>query len=163
MPRHLSACSPSVFSGDLHVISLFSTNWRVSLQADFNMKRQNVFQLRVRSIEKVPSATLDFFLFFRVVVWHFGSDLKSWDFFYVFCFLTENIKPEPTSMENVIPTPKSLRCWFSYAPIRVEIGPHRELEKVPEVGLSFWVHHWQMAKPKRFLVAVWSMSATEKI
>ena len=55
---------------------------------------------------------------------------------YDLCFLTENRKPETTQKKNVTPTSKSLGYWFSYEPTRVKIGPHRELEKNPEVGLS---------------------------
>ena len=47
------------------------------------------------------------------------------------------IKSETTQTENAIGHLKSLRYWFSYAPVRVEIGPRRELEINREVGLSF--------------------------
>ena len=102
------------------------------VQADFYMKRHNFFQLRVRSTEKSPKRCSGCFsaLSGGVVAFWVRFEIFEKIMFYVFCFLSE-----PTSMKNVTTTPKSLRCWFSYAPIRVQIRPHRELEN-SEVRLS---------------------------
>ena len=91
------------------------------------------FSLRVRSTEKSPEcgsgwfsfSALLLFLLFRVVVCLFWSDLILGKFS-VLCFLTEHRNPETTQTKKGTPTSKSLRSWFSYAPIRVKVGPHRQ-------------------------------------
>ena len=88
--------------------------------------------------KKIPGATLDVFSALSGGVMTFRVRFEIFEKFSALCFLAEKRKPEPTPTENVISTRKSLRSWFSYSPIRVQIGPRRKLEKNREVGLFFF-------------------------
>ena len=96
------------------------------IQAETGMKRRTFSSFGVRSFEKSPKCDSGcFFALFLVLVVLFWSDLK---FLKNFCFLFSDRKQKtrtnPTKKEPQ--TRKSLRFQFSYAPIRVKIGPHRQ-------------------------------------